>query len=171
MAIAVFGIARTIRIRDQREIAANRAPGGFARIGRPEQITHTLHDVVALQSHHDHRARAHELLQPRIERPVGHVRVMLAEQRRGQPGHFTANDVEARLLKAVDYVPDMPLFHAIGFEDDQRSLHKYGPARYQRLVAREARSSLGQHDSALGGRNRDQPILQEVTEETERMDP
>jgi hypothetical protein len=65
---------------------------------------------------------------------------MLPQNWRREPHQFAADDSEARLLETADDIADVPLLHAVGFEDDQRSLHKYGPARYQRLVAREARS-------------------------------
>src|SRR5437868_1922066 len=38
--------------------------------------------------------------------------------------HLAADDVESRFFKAAEHVADVALFHAIGFKDDERFLHK-----------------------------------------------
>lgn len=106
------------------EVATDRALGGLAGVSRPEQVANLGHDAVALERHHDDRTRAHETLDLGVKRLAGHVRVVLAQQRRREARHFATDDGETGLFEAAQHSTDVLLLHAIGFKDNERFLHK-----------------------------------------------
>jgi hypothetical protein len=52
------------------------------------------------------------------------VRIVLAQDGGLELDELGAHDLEARFFEAINHSADMLLLHAVGFEDNERFLHK-----------------------------------------------
>jgi len=101
------------------ERATDGAGCGLAAVGPPEHVARLLHHPFTLDDHSDDRRTRHERLDLRVERLVGDVRVVFAENRRREFDHLATGDAEARLLEARDHLAAEAAQHGVGLEEDE----------------------------------------------------
>src|SRR5688572_5533664 len=105
------------------EVGADRAPGGFLRIGGAHQLAVLRDRVVALEHLDHHRARDHEIDQVLEERALAVHRVeafgLLARQMR----HARRDDAQSRAFEAREDLADDVLLDRVGLDDREGLLH------------------------------------------------
>jgi ABC-type microcin C transport system duplicated ATPase subunit YejF len=107
------------------EVAADRSGLGLVRVGRADDLTHRGDRILPLEDKRDHRPPLHErgrrVVYGRAQ-PLLEVEVVLAGEVRVQCPHLHADDLQRRVLEALQDTSRQPPHHGIRLQYDERAL-------------------------------------------------
>ena len=114
------------------EVAADRAGGGLAWVGRAHHRAHDLPGVLrALDHHRDDRAAAHERDEIVVEALADVLLVVPGEGVGVERAQVHGDDRQVLGLEAGDDLADEPALDGVGLQQDESAI-RHGRRRYRR---------------------------------------